>query len=48
MEPRIVAECQRRTDQPQWKQAIWDELDSLVKISVFGHVAPTPPNVKPC
>ncbi|KAJ9539547.1 hypothetical protein OSB04_032280 [Centaurea solstitialis] len=47
MEPRTIVECQRRTDWPQWKQAIQDELDSLTKIRVFGPVAPTPPNVKP-
>ncbi|KAK9930871.1 hypothetical protein M0R45_018177 [Rubus argutus] len=47
MEPRTVAECQRRTDWPKWKQAIQVELDSLAKRSVFGPVAPTPPNVKP-
>ncbi|KAJ9555653.1 hypothetical protein OSB04_010267 [Centaurea solstitialis] len=47
MEPRTIVECQRRTDWPQWKQAIQDELDSLTKRRVFGPVAPTPPNVKP-
>ncbi|KAK9951191.1 hypothetical protein M0R45_006648 [Rubus argutus] len=47
MEPLTVAECQRRTDWPKWKQAIQVELDSLAKRSVFGPVAPTPPNVKP-
>ena len=30
-EPRTVAECQRRTDWPKWKQAIQAELDSLEK-----------------
>ncbi|KAJ9558226.1 hypothetical protein OSB04_012840 [Centaurea solstitialis] len=47
MEPRTIVECKRRTDWPQWKQAIQDELDSLTKRRVFGPVAPTPPNVKP-
>ena len=32
---------------PKWKQAIQVELDSLAKRSVYGPVAPTPPNVKP-
>jgi len=47
IEPRSVAECQRRADWPKWKDAIHTELDSLSKRQVFGPVVPCPPNVKP-
>lgn len=40
IKPFTIVECRRRMEWPQWKQAIYDELDSLVKIKVFGHVAP--------
>lgn len=46
MEPRFVAECQRRADWLKWKEAFQAELDSLVKRQVFGPVVPTPANVK--
>ena len=47
IEPRSVEECQRRADWSKWKEVIQVELDSLAKREVFGHVAPTPPNIKP-
>lgn len=47
MEPHPIIECQRRTNCPQWKQAIQDELDSLEKRRRFGPIAPTIHNVKP-
>ena len=47
VEPRSVAECQRRADWPKWKDAIQAELESLNKRKVFGLVVLTPPKVKP-
>ena len=38
VEPRSVAECQRRADWPKWKNAIQAELESLNKRKVFGPV----------
>ena len=47
VEPRSVAECQRRADWPKWKDAIQAELDSLNKRQVFGSVELIPRGVKP-
>jgi hypothetical protein len=46
-EPLTVDACRRRTDWPQWKKAIQDELDSLAQRKVFGPVVPTPKHVQP-
>ena len=32
IEPRFVAECQRRVEWPKWKETIQAELDSLAKM----------------
>jgi len=46
-EPQSVEECQRRTDWPNWKDAIQAELNSLKKREVFGPIVRTPDGVKP-
>ena len=46
VEPRSVAECQRRADWPKWRDAIQEELDSLNKRQAFRPVVLTPPSVK--
>ena len=46
-EPRSVVGCRSKHDWSKLKEAIQVELDSLEKRKVFGHVVPTPNNVKP-
>ena len=45
-EPRSVDESHSKHDWSKWKEAIQVELDSLAKRKVFGHVVPTPNDVK--
>ena len=45
--PSSVDECCSKHDWSKWKEAIQVELDSLAKRQVFGHVVPTPNDVKP-
>ena len=44
--PRSVDECLSKHDWSKWKEAIQVELNSLEKRKVFGHVVPTPNDVK--
>ena len=46
-EPKTMAECQRRSDWNQWKEAIEAELASLRKREVFTSAIPTPPRIFP-
>ncbi|KAL0453826.1 UNVERIFIED_CONTAM: Retrovirus-related Pol polyprotein from transposon TNT 1-94 [Sesamum latifolium] len=46
-DPQTIKECRHRNDWKSWKKAIKDELDSLNKREVFGHITPTPKGVKP-
>ena len=45
-EPRSVDEYRSKHDWSKWKEAIQVKFDSLTKRKVFGHVAPTPNDVK--
>jgi hypothetical protein len=45
LDPKIMAECKRRSDWNQWKDAIQAEISSLSKREVFSQVIPTPPKV---
>ena len=45
VEPKSIAECQKRSEWVRWKQAIEIELDSLNKRKVFGFVVHIPQNV---
>ena len=45
-EPRSIDECCSKHDWSKWKEAIQVELDSLAKHKVFGHIVPTPNDVK--
>jgi hypothetical protein len=40
-----MAECKGRSDWNKWKEAIEDELNSLMKRKVFTDVIPTPPRI---
>ena len=42
-----MAECRKRSDWTQWKEAIQAEIASLTKIEVFTSAIPTPPKVFP-
>jgi hypothetical protein len=44
-DPKTMAECNRRSDWNQWKNAIQAEISSLSKREVFSQVIPTPPKV---
>ena len=44
--PRNVEECQQRNDWPKWKEAMQEELNSLIKQEVFGPIVQTPKDVK--
>jgi hypothetical protein len=46
-DPKIMAECEQRSDWIKWKEAIEAELDSLRKRELFSHVIPTPPRTYP-
>ena len=46
-DPRIIVECEKLSDWPQWKDAIQAELASLNKRKVFTEAIPTPPRVFP-
>ena len=46
-DPRTIVECEKRSDWPQWKDAIQAELASLNKRKVFTEAIPTPPSVFP-
>lgn len=47
VEPKFVEECQSRNDRPNWRDARQEELNSLVKLEVFGPIVRTPENIKP-
>jgi hypothetical protein len=42
-----MAECEKRSDWPKWKDAIQVELASLNKRKVFSEAIPTPSRVFP-
>ena len=42
-----MAECKKRSDWTQWKEAIQAEIASLTKREVFTSAIPTPPKVFP-
>jgi hypothetical protein len=46
-DPKTMAECEKRSDWPKWKDAIQVELASLNKRKVFSEAIPTPPRVFP-
>jgi hypothetical protein len=46
-EPKSMKECLKRSDWPQWKEAIEAEQCSLNKREVFSKVIPTPHKVFP-
>ena len=46
-DPKTMAECKKRLDQNQWKDAIKAEISSLSKRKVFSQAIPTPPRVFP-
>ena len=47
LEPKLIAECQKRSECVRWKQAIEAELDSLNERKVFCSILCTPQNVIP-
>jgi hypothetical protein len=46
-DPKTMAECKKRSDWNQWKDAIQVELASLSKRKVFTHAIPTPHGIFP-
>jgi hypothetical protein len=44
---KTMAECKKRSDWNQWKDAIQAEISSLSKREVFSQVIPTPPKIFP-
>ena len=46
-DPKTMAECKKRSDWAQWKEAIQAEIASLTKRGVFTSVIPTPSKVFP-
>jgi len=46
-DPKTMAECKKRSDWNQWKDAIQAELSSLSKRKVFTHAIPTPRGIFP-
>jgi hypothetical protein len=46
-DPKTMAECEKRSNRPKWKDAIQVELASLNKQKVFTKPIPTPPKVFP-
>jgi hypothetical protein len=46
-DPNTMAECKKRLDWNQWKDAIQAELASLSKRKVFTHAIPTPRGIFP-
>ena len=47
LEPQNVNERRQRNDWPKWKEAMQEELHSLIKREVFGPIIQTPANIKP-
>jgi len=46
-DPKTMAECKKRSDWAQWKEAIQAEIASLTKRGVFTKSMPTPSKVFP-
>ena len=46
-EPQNTNECRQRNDWPKWREAMQEELHSLIKRDVFGPVVQTPASIKP-
>ena len=44
--PQNTNECRQRNDWPKWKEAMQEELHSLIKRDVFGPVVETPASIK--
>ena len=45
--PQNVEECLHRNDWPKWKEAMQEELNSLMRQEFFGPIVQTPKGVKP-
>ena len=45
--PKTMAECKKRSDWAQWKEAIQAEIASLTRRGVFTSAIPTPSKVFP-
>ena len=47
LDPKTMAECKKRSDWAQWKEAIQAEIASLTRRGVFTSAIPTPSKVFP-
>ncbi|XP_066311020.1 uncharacterized mitochondrial protein AtMg00820-like [Miscanthus floridulus] len=47
LDPKTMAECKKRSDWAQWKEAIQAEIASLTRRGVFTSAIPTPSKVVP-